>query len=54
MVVIPHAEIEKVLEAAKRRVEAEEVKSEKLRKGVSSVELNKLDPVFASLGLVQE
>jgi 4-hydroxy-4-methyl-2-oxoglutarate aldolase len=54
MVVIPQTEIEKVLEAAKRRVEAEEVKSEKLRKGVSSVELNKLDPVFASLGLVQE
>ena len=54
MVVIPQAEIEKVLEAAKRRVEAEKVKSEKLRKGISSVELNKLDPVFASLGLVQE
>ena len=54
MVVIPHAEIEKVLEASNRRVEAEKVKSEKLRQGVSSVELNKLDPVFASLGLVQE
>ena len=54
MVVIPQAEIEKVLEAAKRRVDAEKVKSEKLRQGVSSLELNKLDPVFASLGLVQE
>jgi 4-hydroxy-4-methyl-2-oxoglutarate aldolase len=54
MVVIPQAEIEKVLEAANRRVEAEKIKAEKLRKGVSSVELNKLDPVFASLGLVQE
>ena len=54
MVVIPQVEIEKVLEATNRRVEAEKVKSEKLRKGVSSVELNKLDPVFASLGLVQE
>lgn len=54
MVVIPQDEIEKVLEAAKRRVEAEKVKSDKLRQGVSSVELNKLDPVFASLGLVQE
>jgi 4-hydroxy-4-methyl-2-oxoglutarate aldolase len=54
MVVIPQAEIEKVLEASNRRVEAEKIKAEKLRKGVSSVELNKLDPVFASLGLVQE
>ena len=54
MVVIPQAEIEKVLEASNRRVEAEKVKAGKLRQGISSVELNKLDPVFESLGLVQE
>ena len=54
MVVIPQAEIPQVLEASNRRVEAEKVKAGKLRHGTSSVELNKLDPVFESLGLIQE
>jgi 4-hydroxy-4-methyl-2-oxoglutarate aldolase len=54
MVVIPQAEIPQVLEASNRRVEAEKVKAGKLREGTSIVELNKLDPVFESLGLVQE
>jgi 4-hydroxy-4-methyl-2-oxoglutarate aldolase len=54
MVVIPQTEIQRVLEAARRRVEAEKVKGDKLRQGISSVELNKLDPVFESLGLVEE
>ena len=54
MVVIPQAQIPQVLEASNRRVEAEEAKAGKLRQGTSSVELNKLDPVFESLGLVQE
>jgi 4-hydroxy-4-methyl-2-oxoglutarate aldolase len=54
MVVIPQAEIPRVLEASNRRIEAEKVKAGKLRQGTSSVELNNLDPVFESLGLVQE
>ena len=54
MVVIPRADIEKVLEASKRRLEAEKVKAEKLGQGITSVELNKLAPVFEALGLVEE
>ncbi len=41
---------DRCLKPANRRVEAEKVKSEKLRQGISSVELNKLDPVFAVPG----
>ena len=54
LVVIPRMEMERVLEASNRRVEAEKTKAERLRQGISSVELNRLDPVFASLGLVEE
>jgi hypothetical protein len=35
-------------------VEAEKQKSAVLASGVSSVEFNKLEPVFRSLGLVEE
>ena len=45
---------EAVLEKSIKRVENEEKKTEKLKAGVSSVELNKLDKVFESLGLVEE
>jgi 4-hydroxy-4-methyl-2-oxoglutarate aldolase len=54
LVVIPQADIEKVLAASRKRVEAEKQKAAVLASGVSSVEFNKLEPVFRSLGLVEE
>ena len=54
MVVVRRAECKEVLEKSKKRVEAEKEKSELLRTGMSSVELNKLQPVFESLGMVEE
>lgn len=53
MVAIPKADIEKVLEASRRRMEKEKDKAKALATGTSSVELNKLDKVFESLGLVE-
>jgi hypothetical protein len=43
-----------VLEKSKQRDDAEAIKSEKLKTGISGVELNKLDKVFQALGLVEE
>jgi len=54
MVVVRRAECAEVLQKSRKRVEAEKEKSEQLRKGMSSVELNKLQPVFESLGMVEE
>ena len=54
MVVVDRNECEAVLEKSIKRVEAEKTKSERLKSGVSSVELNKLDKVFEFLGLVEE
>jgi 4-hydroxy-4-methyl-2-oxoglutarate aldolase len=54
LVIIPQPDIEKVLAASRKRVEAEKHKSAVLASGVSSVEFNKLEPVFRSLGLVEE
>ena len=54
MVVVARAEAESVLEKALKRMEAEVKKTEQLRSGVSSVELNKLGKVFEALGLVEE
>jgi len=54
LVVIPRAEIQKVLAASRKRVEAEKQKAAVLAGGVSSVEFNKLEPVFRALGLVEE
>ncbi len=54
LVVIPQADIEKVLAASRKREEAEKQKAAVLASGVSSVEFNKLEPVFRSLGLVEE
>jgi hypothetical protein len=45
---------EEVLEKSIKRVEAENLKSEKLKAGISSVELNKLEKVFEFLGLVEK
>jgi 4-hydroxy-4-methyl-2-oxoglutarate aldolase len=54
LVVVERAEAESILEKALKRVEAEAKKSEQLRGGVSSVELNRLAKVFEALGLVEE
>lgn len=54
MVIVRREECAEVLEKSRKRVAAEQEKSEQLRKGLSSVELNKLQPVFESLGLVEE
>jgi len=54
MVVVRREECQAVLEKSKKRVEAEKVKSEQLQQGLSSVELNKLQPVFDTLGCVEE
>lgn len=51
IVVVERKECEAVLEKSIKRVETERLKSEKLRAGISSVELNKLEKVFEFLGL---
>lgn len=54
IVVVERAEAEAVLEKSRKRAEAEAKKTEQLRAGISSVELNKLGKVFEALGLVEE
>jgi len=54
MVVVERKECETVLENSIKRTKAEEKKAEQLKTGISSVELNKLDKIFESLGLVEE
>jgi len=54
LVIVARAEMEAVLKAARERVAKEVKKASELAKGVSSVELNKLDKVFESLRLVEE
>jgi 4-hydroxy-4-methyl-2-oxoglutarate aldolase len=54
LVIVARSEIETVLKAALQRVAREKKKASALARGVSSVELNKLDKVFHSLGLVEE
>jgi len=54
LVIVARSEIEEVLKASQERVAKEVKKASELAKGVSSVELNKLEPVFRSLGLVEE
>jgi 4-hydroxy-4-methyl-2-oxoglutarate aldolase len=54
LVLVARGEIEAVLEASRARIRKEEKKAEGLAKGITSVELNKLDEVFQALGLVEE
>jgi 4-hydroxy-4-methyl-2-oxoglutarate aldolase len=54
MVVVDRKECGPVLEKSINRIEAERKKAEQLRAGISGVELNKLDKVFESLGLIEE
>ncbi len=54
LVVVDLRKVETVLKAARERVAKEEKKRASLSDGVSSVELNALEKVFQSLGLVEE
>ncbi len=54
LVVVGRTECERVLEKSLERKRAEDKKTEQLKAGVSSVELNKLGKVFEALGLVEE
>jgi 4-hydroxy-4-methyl-2-oxoglutarate aldolase len=54
IVVIGRDECEPVLEKTLKRIDSEKKKSAQLRKGISSVEINKLDKVFESLGLIEQ
>jgi 4-hydroxy-4-methyl-2-oxoglutarate aldolase len=54
LVVVARDRVDEVLEATRRRHEAEEEKSAALRAGTTSVELGNLDRIFDSLGLVEE
>ena len=54
IVVVDRNECAAVLEKSIERKRAEEKKAEQLKAGISSVELNKLEKVFAALGLVED
>jgi len=54
MVVVKYEECEEVLKKSLERVQKEEVKTQALKEGVSSVRYNKLDEVFTSLNLKEE
>jgi 4-hydroxy-4-methyl-2-oxoglutarate aldolase len=54
LVVVPRAGIETVLKASQERDAKEEKKAAALAEGISSVELNNLDRIFQSLGLVEK
>jgi 4-hydroxy-4-methyl-2-oxoglutarate aldolase len=54
MVVVAAKDCAEVLAKSLKRVEFEEGKAAQLKAGVSSVELNKLDAVFQTLGLAEE
>jgi 4-hydroxy-4-methyl-2-oxoglutarate aldolase len=54
IVVVDRQEHAAVLEKSIERKHAEEKKAEQLKAGISSVELNKLEKVFVSLGLVED
>jgi 4-hydroxy-4-methyl-2-oxoglutarate aldolase len=54
MVVAERMECESVLEKSIQRIEAEKAKAEKLRTGISGVELNQLEKVFKFLGMVED
>ncbi len=54
VVVVERTECEAVLEKSIKRIEAENIKTEKLRSGVTSIELNKLEKVFEFTGMVEK
>jgi 4-hydroxy-4-methyl-2-oxoglutarate aldolase len=54
LVIVAQADLERVLVASQKRVENEKQKSAALSAGTSSIELNKLEPVLRSLGMVEK
>jgi len=54
IVVVDGKECAAILEKSIERKHAEEKKAEQLKAGISSVQLNKLEKVFAALGLVED
>ena len=54
MVVVERMECEEVLKASIKRIDSEKTKAEKLRAGISGVELNQLEKVFKFLGMVED
>jgi 4-hydroxy-4-methyl-2-oxoglutarate aldolase len=54
IVVVDRKECAAVIEKSIERKHAEEKKAEQLKAGISSVELNKLEKVFATLGLIED
>lgn len=53
MVIVGQKDLERVLAASRKRVDNEREKSAALAAGTSSIELNKLEQVFRSLGMVE-
>ncbi|MCX7032299.1 MAG: RraA family protein, partial [Spirochaetes bacterium] len=53
IVIVAQKDLEKVLAASRKRVDNEKEKSAALAAGTSSIELNKLEPVLRSLGMVE-
>ncbi len=53
IVIVDRNECETILEESIKRKDLEHAKSGQLKTGVSSVEINKLDKVFESLGLIE-
>ena len=54
LVVVRLTDCESVLEKAKARVSKETEKEAVLKSGISSVEFNKLGPIFSAAGLIEE
>ena len=54
IVIVPQQRLEQVLNASLEREEKEKKKVISLKKGITSVELNNLDKVFQSLGMVEK
>ena len=53
IVIVAQKDMEKVLAASIKRIENEKGKSAALAAGTSSIELNKLEPILTSLGMVE-
>lgn len=54
IVVVDRNECETILEETLKRIGSEKKKSAQLKKGISSVEINELDKVFESSGLIEQ
>jgi len=54
IVVVPQGKITEIMNASLARIEKEKEKRAKLKKGITSVELNNLEGIFKQLGMVEE